>query len=152
MFGSSYLSPLKFILRSPYSVHRTFIKMFFSVLHFPLWEMWVALPVGKAQQPQLQEQHYPFLSVCAVSKQWFGCQCLGVLMSTQIIIHAISHRACMDAVRESALKVDWEKNPLPHRDSNQHQYCTSAFLSDALPTELFPPQGGDSSVVRAPDS
>ena len=46
----------------------------------------------------------------------------------------------------------WEKNPLPHRDSNQHQYCTSAFQSDDLPTELFPPQGGDSSVVRAPDS
>ena len=36
-----------------------------------------------------------------VSKQWYGCQCLGFLMST----HVTAHRGCMDTVRESALEV-----------------------------------------------
>ena len=32
----------------------------------------------------------------------------------QMIVHAIAHWSCMNTVRESALKDDWKKNPLPH--------------------------------------
>ena len=50
-----------------------------------------------------------------VSKQWYGCQCLGLLTWAQMLVHAIAHRGCTDTIRESALKVDGEKNPLPHQ-------------------------------------
>ena len=39
----------------------------------------------------------------------------GYLTCAQMLTHAIAHEGCTDTVRESALKVDWEKNPLPHR-------------------------------------
>ena len=39
--------------------------------------------------------------------------CLGFLMCTQILMHVIVHGDCMNTERESAIKVDWEKNPLP---------------------------------------
>ena len=51
-------------------------------------------------------------------------------------MHAIAHWGCTDTVRESALKVDWEKNPLPHRGIEP---ASAACRSDALPTELTPP-------------
>ena len=37
-----------------------------------------------------------------VSKQWYGCQCLGLLMCAQMLIHAIVQGGCMDTVRETA--------------------------------------------------
>ena len=40
---------------------------------------------------------------------------------------------CMDTETESALKVDWEKNPLPHTGI---KHVLAACRSDALPTEL----------------
>ena len=47
---------------------------------------------------------------------------------------------CADTVRESALKADCgRKLPCCIGDSNPCQYCTIAFQSDALPTELSPP-------------
>ena len=45
-------------------------------------------------------------------------------------------RGCTDTVREPALKVDWEKNPLLHRGIEP---ASAACRSDALPTELHPP-------------
>ena len=38
---------------------------------------------------------------------------LGPLTGAQMFLHAIVHRGRTDTVTESALKVDWEKNPLP---------------------------------------
>ena len=35
-----------------------------------------------------------------------GCQRLGFLTCTQMLMHAIAHGGCADTVRESALKVD----------------------------------------------
>ena len=101
------------------------IKKNFKVLYCPLWEI-----------QQLQEQWYPFLPLqCfCVSKQWCGSQCLGLLTCAQMLMHALALWGCMDSVREKTLKVDWEKNPLPARDTNLHQYC--AFQWDAQPTEL----------------
>ena len=49
--------------------------------------------------------------------------------------HAIAHEGCTDTVRESALKVDWEKNPLLHRGIEP---ASAACRSDALPTVLHP--------------
>ena len=42
-------------------------------------------------------------------------------------------RECTDTVRESALKDNWEKNPLPHRGIEP---ASAACRYDALPTEL----------------
>ena len=81
-------------------------------------------------------------------------------------MHAIARGGCMDAVRESALKVDWEKNPLPQQFNSVQfqktfnhptrgnfvvvishcsgtQTCASIApgFSVALPTERFLPRG-----------
>ena len=61
-------------------------------------------------------------------------------MCTEMLIHAIAHGeggggCCTDTVRESALKVDWEKNPLPHRGIEP---ASAACRSGALPTKLHP--------------
>ena len=44
-------------------------------------------------------------------------------------------KGCTDIVRESKLKVDWEKNPLPHRGIEP---ASAACRSDDLPTEPHP--------------
>ena len=43
---------------------------------------------------------------------------------------------CINTVRESALRVDWEKNPLPHGGIEP---ASVACLFNALPAELHPP-------------
>ena len=37
-----------------------------------------------------------------MSRQGFGCQCLGLLMCALVLMHVITHWGCTDAVRESA--------------------------------------------------
>ena len=44
-------------------------------------------------------------------------------------------RGCTDIVRESAQKVDWEKNPLSHREIEP---ASATCRFDAPPTELHP--------------
>ena len=44
-------------------------------------------------------------------------------------------RGCTDTVTESALKVDWKKNPLPHQGIKP---ASAACWSDAVPTHLQP--------------
>ena len=39
---------------------------------------------------------------------------MGFLMYTQMFMHVIAHRGGTDTAGDSALKVDWEKNPLMH--------------------------------------
>ena len=46
------------------------------------------------------------------------------------VMHTIAHGGCANTIRESALKVDWEKNPLAHRGVEP--------TSVTLPTELHP--------------
>ena len=65
-----------------------------------------------------------------VSKQWYGCQCLGCLTCTRILMHVIAHGGCTDTVRESALKVDSGiKIPCRTGDSksNPRQNCARLF-------------------------
>ena len=39
-----------------------------------------------------------------VSKQWYGCQCLGLTICTQVLMHAIAHGGFTYTVRGSVLK------------------------------------------------
>ena len=59
-------------------------------------------------------------------------------MCAQTMVHAVAHGSCTDTLRESALKVDWEKSPLPHQGLEPTSVLRQALQSDALPTELFP--------------
>ena len=56
-------------------------------------------------------------------------------MCAQMSVHVLVHRGCMNTVQESALKVDWEKNPLSHQEVEP---WSAACWLNALPTELFP--------------
>ena len=86
-----------------------------SSIFFLLFLQYLIVPCGKFKVPYLgtaqqpQEQRYPLLSVCAVfflSKQRYGCQGLGFLRRTQMLMHATAHGGCVDAVRETALEPD----------------------------------------------
>ena len=55
---------------------------------------------------------YRCVQYFCVSRQWYGCQHWGFLKCAQMLMHVIAHRDCTDTRRESAPKVDWEKNPL----------------------------------------
>ena len=102
---------------------------------------WLALHLSRArhsgrltwvrlQQPQ--EQRYPFYQCVwyfRVSKQRYGCQCLGSLTCTQMLTPAIAHRGFTDTVRESALKVDsGRKIPCRTLESNLCQRRTGPTL------------------------
>ena len=72
------------------------------------------IPCGKCVLPQ--EQCYPCFPVrakcwCVQATVW---QCLGLSTCTQMLMHVIAHWGCTNTVRDSALQVDWGKNPLLH--------------------------------------
>ena len=74
-----------------------------------------ALEVDSGEKTPLLHRRIEPASVLCLAFQC-GCQCLGVLMCTQMLMRAITHGGCMDTVRKSALEVDsGEKNPLLHR-------------------------------------
>ena len=54
------------------------------------------------------------VSVCGIfmSKQCYGCRCLGLLTCTLMLMYAIAQWGCTDTVREFALEVDWGKKSL----------------------------------------
>ena len=112
-------------------------------LHCPFLKIPLArVDAGAALAIPIQcMQYFP------VSKQWYGCQCLGFLTCAQMLMQAIAHGGCTDSVRESALEADWEKIPCRTAgDSNPRQYGFWRFsrtlyqlsyqLSYQLPTEL----------------
>ena len=69
----------------------------------------------------------------------YGCQCSGFLTCAQMLLNAISHGGCT----ESALRADWEKNPLPRAGLEPASVLRLvAFQCDTLPTELLPPPQG----------
>ena len=70
-----------------------------------------------------------------MSKQRYGCLCLGFLTCTQLLLHVIARMGWTDTVKESALNVDsGRKIPCCTGESNLPQWCAS--LTWALPTEL----------------
>ena len=81
---------------------------------------------GKFGSPYLgkqpREQRYPFLTVRAVFS------CVPTKVCAHILVHAIAHEGCVDAERESALKVYWEKNPCHTGESNLPQWRTGPML------------------------
>ena len=50
-------------------------------------------------------------------------------------MHAAAHEGCTDTVRESALKADWEKHPLPRWGIEP---ASATCRASALPTESYP--------------
>ena len=60
-------------------------------------------------------------------------------MYAHTLMHAIAHGGCTNTVRESALEVDWEKNPLLHQGLEPASLFGLAFQSDTLPAKLFLP-------------
>ena len=54
-----------------------------------------------------------------------------------MLMHAIAHGGCANTVRESALKADWETNPVHHLGLEPESVLLQAFQSDAVPTELL---------------
>ena len=59
------------------------------------------------------EYSYRCVQYFHVSKEWYGCQCLGFLMCVQMLIHATAHGGCTNTVRESALKVGSGRKSFP---------------------------------------
>ena len=72
---------------------------------------------------------YQCVQCFPVSRQWYGCQCLGFLTCRQMLVHAIAHGDCTDTVDESALEADFGRK-MPNcgtGDSNPRQYCAQLF-------------------------
>ena len=83
---------------------------------FLTWEIRVAFP-GESQlrqsgatQPTVHAGCFS-VSISHLTPTWTT----GSLTCAQMLMHAIAHGGVRTHVRESALKVDLEKNPLPHR-------------------------------------
>ena len=71
---------------------------------------------------------YQCVQYFRVSKQWYGCKCLGFLTCVQMLMCAIAHGFCTDTLRESALKVDsGRKGPYRTGNPNPRQYCVWLF-------------------------
>ena len=68
--------------------------------------------------------------------------CLGFLTCLHKLMHGITHGGCTDTVRESALEVDWKKNPMPHWVFEPMSVLCLFFQSDTLLTELSLPLVG----------
>ena len=103
----SHLTAARATLPIPVGVCRNFS-------HLTAAEAALPIPVGVCSQ------------IC-MSKQWYSCQCMGFLTRAPILIHAVAHRGCMDTVRESALELDWGKNPLLHHALKPYLYGTRFF-------------------------
>ena len=104
---------------------------FFLVFHWPLRDISaVALPWLWHTSPKSSATHcYQCVQCFPVSRQWYGCQCLGFLTWTRMLMRAIAHGGCTDTVRvctESWLS--GRKNPCRTGNSNPRQYY--AWFSD----------------------
>ena len=87
---------------------------------------------------QLQEQSYPFLSVCVAclcAQTVVGFLCLGLSVCAQMLMHATAHGGCANTVRIFAVSWLWEKNPLLHWGIKPASVLCPAFWSNALPAE-----------------
>ena len=71
---------------------------------------------------------YECVQYFGVSRQGYGCQCLGFLTYAQMLMHAIAQGGCMDTLRKSALEVD-SRTKIPCRtgDSIPSQYFAWLF-------------------------
>ena len=120
-------------------------------LYWPKWD----LSHGKfgllfPRESQLRQSRATQLTVHA------GCFSVSIFHRTltwttasstcaQMLMHAIAHGGVRTHVRESALKVDWEKISLPHRGIEP---ASAAWRSDALTDwATSPPYGGQIKSV-----
>ena len=125
--------------------HPLFLYLFFLLLLWNLQEIWAALPVTWVRHSSRKSsathscqcvEYFP------ASRQWYGCQHLGLLMCAQIFMQAIAHRGCRVTVRlrESALWEKnrlWETNLLVPQGLEPTSVWRLAFQLYALPPDLF---------------
>ena len=92
-------------------------------------EIRVVLRVRDNRRTTSATHFYQSVQYFRVSKQRYGCQYLGFLTCTQMLMPAIAHGGCTDNVRHWKLKVDSgeKKNNCCTRDSNPSQYCACLF-------------------------
>ena len=71
-----------------------------------MWNLGCLTCVRHSSNKSSVTHSYQGVQYPRVSKQWYGCQCLGFLTCTQMLRHAIAHVGCTDTVRGSALEVE----------------------------------------------
>ena len=66
-----------------------------------------------------------------VSKQWYGCQCLGFLTRTQMLLHAIAHGGCIVWSGDSLFSKasDWKARR--NTDAGSSPRCGKRFFSQS---------------------
>ena len=78
------------------------------LMGFLLWEIWVAFP----RESQLQQN---CATQSAVHTGCFSVSTIHKIFNIHTNLNAYNCTGvCGDTLRESPLKVDWEKSPLPH--------------------------------------
>ena len=114
-----------------------------SILHiYAMWKIqvilpgqyFISMPCGKFRLSYLGKSTaaarwaLPIPASVRSMFMWYGCQCLGFLTCTQMLMHVTTNGGYVNTVRESALKVDWgRKNPCDIRELNLYQYCAMLF-------------------------
>ena len=113
--------------------------------------LYFIIPCGELGSPNLGKaayssrtssatHSYEYLQYFRLSKQRYGCQCLGFLTCAQMLMHAIAHGGCTDTVRESEPQVDSERKiPCLTGDSNPRQYCARLFSRTIYQLRWFTP-------------
>ena len=66
-----------------------------------------------------------------VSKQWWGCQCLGFLTCAQMLMHAIAHRGCANTLHWKLTQTG-RKIPLLHQGIKPTTVLHLTFWPDTL--------------------
>ena len=104
---------------------------------FAPWENQVAFP----GESQLRQSRYPTYSACWAFKCFHNPPNSDMdyrIFNVRTDVSACDWiRGCTDTARQSALKVDWEETPLPHRGSNRRQQragqCSTNWATSSLP-------------------
>ena len=111
------------------------------VLHCPVWEIWVALPgCSTAAARAVLPIPTSACSILCVSKQQYGCQCLGFLVCTQMLLmHAMARGLCGHRRRVCAGSLLKEKSLCCNWGLEPASVSCLAFQSDVLPAESSPP-------------
>ena len=113
------------------------VVVFFSTSLFFVRNFSHLTQVRHSSRKSSATHSYRCVQYFCVSKQWYGCQCLGFSTCTQMLMHATAYGGCADTVRESALKAD-SRRKNPFSILKPRSVLRMAIPSDTLPVEIFP--------------
>ena len=108
--------------------------------------LYFIIPCGELGSPNLGKaayssrtssatHSYEYVQYFRLSKQRYGCQCLGFLTCAQMLMHAVAHGGCANTVRKSALKVDPGRKIPCHTGDSNPSALRLAFRPDAATRE-----------------